>query len=130
MATEEAVEVGADLVALVGLQVVTLRASCLEEAGALLAVAYTIVSVRQTFRHQTAAVAPEWQEENDWHPMAHLSLRRAWTEFLDVQCQRMRSAPLDEARSMMRLRKRKHTCFEAVAALALCHCVDCWIMLW
>ena len=39
MATEEAVEVGADLVALFRLQVVTLCASGLEEVGALLAVA-------------------------------------------------------------------------------------------
>lgn len=38
MATEEAVEVGADLVALIGLQVVALLAASLEEVGALLGV--------------------------------------------------------------------------------------------
>ena len=52
VATEETVEVGADLVALVGLQVVALCAPCLEEVGAFLAVTCPIVSVRRS-RHKT-----------------------------------------------------------------------------
>ena len=44
VAAEEAVEVGADLVTLARLEGVALRASCLEQVGALLRVTYRSVS--------------------------------------------------------------------------------------
>ena len=45
MAAEETVKVGADLVALALLEVMALRASCLEEVGSLLRVTYRAVSL-------------------------------------------------------------------------------------
>ena len=86
VSAEQSMEIRTNLVAFLFFQVVTLRATCLEEIGALLAIAYRR-SVRPFQRSCPSALDLfEWQWlAVDWHGIKFLPFARK--VFASAQCQ-------------------------------------------